>query len=245
MSGQYDRTELLLGADALRILRQARVAVFGLGGVGGYVVEALARSGIGTLDLVDNDRISVSNLNRQLLATHRTLGLYKTDAALDRVRDIDPFITIYTYNIFFGPDTAGEFDFSAFDYVVDAIDTVTGKLQLICQARDAGTPVISCMGTGNKLDPMAFRVDDISRTSVCPLARIMRKELKRRGITHLPVVYSTEPPREPDAAAAEALRPELEASGKRQIPASCAFVPPAAGLLLASAVVKDLLHLQP
>lgn len=245
MSGQYDRTELLLGADALRILRQSRVAVFGLGGVGGYVVEALARSGIGTLDLVDNDRISVSNLNRQLLATHRTLGLYKTDAALDRVKDINPFITIYTYNIFFGPDTAGEFDFSAFDYVVDAIDTVTGKLQLICQARDAGTPVISCMGTGNKLDPMAFRVDDISRTSVCPLARIMRKELKRRGITHLPVVYSTEPPRESDAAAAEALRPELEASGKRQIPASCAFVPPAAGLLLASAVVKDLLHLQP
>ena len=243
MSGQYDRTELLLGAGALRILRQSRVAVFGLGGVGGYVVEALARSGIGTLDLVDNDRISVSNLNRQLLATHRTVGRFKTDAALERVRDIDPSITVHARSVFFGPDTAGEFDFSAFDYVVDAIDTVTGKLQLICQARDAGVPIISCMGTGNKLDPMAFRVDDLSRTSVCPLARIMRKELKRRGIFHLPVVYSTEPPREPDALAAEVLRSELETSGKRQIPASCAFVPPAAGLLLASAVVKDLLKL--
>ena len=166
MSGQYDRTELLLGAGALRILRQSRVAVFGLGGVGGYVVEALARSGIGTLDLVDNDRISVSNINRQLLATHRTVGRFKTDAALERVRDIDPSITVHARSVFFGPDTAGEFDFSAFDYVVDAIDTVTGKLQLICQARDAGVPIISCMGTGNKLDPMAFRVDDLSRTSV-------------------------------------------------------------------------------
>ena len=240
MDGQSARTELLLGREALLRLRRARVAVFGLGGVGGSAAEALARSGVGTLDLVDSDRITRSNLNRQLLATHRTLGQYKTDAALERVRDIDPEITVHVHRVFYGPDTAGTFDFSAFDYVIDAIDTVTGKLQLITQALEAGTPVISCMGTGNKLDPMAFRAADIAETSVCPLARVMRKELKRRGILHLPVVYSTEPPRSPDPEAAAALQAELDASGKRQIPASCAFVPPAAGLLLASVVVKAL-----
>lgn len=240
MLDQFSRTELLLGREGMERLARARVAVFGLGGVGGYVVEALARSGVGALDLVDSDQLSLTNLNRQLLATHETLGRYKADVARERVLDINPEAAVKVWKVFYGPDTAGDFDFTQYTYVVDAIDTVTGKLALIEQARTAGTRIISCMGAGNKLDPTAFRVADIYETSACPLARIMRKELKRRGVDRLKVVYSTETPREPDPEVYEALGRELEESGRRQLPGSCAFVPAAAGLILAGEVVKDL-----
>ncbi len=194
MSEQFSRTELLLGCAGVKTLAHSRVAVFGIGGVGGYVVEALARSGVGELDLIDSDQVSLSNLNRQIIATHRTIGQYKVDAARERILEINPEARVNVYRTFYLPETASQFDFSAYDYVVDAIDTVTGKLQLICQAKEAGTPVISSMGAGNKLDPTAFRVADISQTSVCPLAKVMRRELRKRGIQHLKVVYSTEPP---------------------------------------------------
>ncbi|MEY8386911.1 tRNA threonylcarbamoyladenosine dehydratase [Oscillospiraceae bacterium 38-13] len=237
MLDQFSRTELLLGRSGMERLAKARVAVFGLGGVGGHTVEALARSGIGALDLVDNDRISLTNLNRQLLATHRTLGLYKADAAKERVLEINPEAEVRVWKLFYGPDTAGEFDFTRYDYVVDAIDTVTGKLELIQQAQEAGTRVISCMGAGNKLDPTAFRVADIYETSVCPLARVMRKELKKRGIRNLKVVYSQEAPQNPEG---ELYRKTMEGQERRQVPGSSAFVPSAAGLILAGEVVKDL-----
>lgn len=240
MDERFSRTELLLGRTAMERLRRARVAVFGLGGVGGHAAEVLARSGVGALDLIDSDRVSPSNLNRQLFALRSTLGQLKVDAARERLLDIVPDAEIRAYPVFYGPDTAGAFAFARYDYIVDAIDTVTGKLMLIQQAQAAGTPVISCMGAGNKLDPTAFRVADIYETSVCPLARIMRKELKRRGVRRLKVVYSTEPPREPDPEIYEALGRELEESGRRQLPGSCAFVPAAAGLILAGEVVKDL-----
>ena len=235
MSEQFLRTEMLLGSEAIRRLQKARVAVFGLGGVGGYAVEALARSGVGSLDLIDSDTVSVSNLNRQLLATHSTVGMLKVDAARNRVLDINPDCIVRTYPVFYTPDTAGQFDFTQYDYIVDAIDTVTGKLALVERAKAADTPIICSMGTGNKLDASAFRVADISKTSMCPLARVMRKELSKRGIRHLKVVYSQE----------EALTPtgweeEAAALGKRQIPGSVAFVPGAAGLLLAGEVVRDL-----
>lgn len=237
MLDQFSRTELLLGREGMERLAQARVAVFGLGGVGGYVVEALARSGVGTLDLVDSDRLSLTNLNRQILATRETLGQYKADAARERVLAINPEAAVHAWRIFYGPDTAGTFDFARYDYVVDAIDTVTGKLALIQQALAAGTPIISCMGAGNKLDPAAFRVADIYETSVCPLARVMRKELKRRGVRHLKVVYSQEPPRNPEGAL---YRESLAGEDRRQVPGSVAFVPAAAGLILAGEVVRDL-----
>ena len=235
MLEQFLRTEMLLGSEALTRLQSARVAVFGLGGVGGYVVEALARSGVGSLDLIDSDTVSVSNLNRQILATHSTVGMLKVDAARNRVLDINPACNVKTYPIFYTPDTADSFDFTQYDYIVDAIDTVTGKLALVERAKAAGTPIICCMGTGNKLDASAFQVADISKTTMCPLARVMRKELTKRGIRHLKVVYSQE----------EALTPtgweeEAAALGKRQIPGSVAFVPGAAGLLLAGEVVRDL-----
>ena len=235
MSEQFLRTEMLLGSDAIQKLQNARVAVFGLGGVGGYVVEALARSGVGSLDLIDSDRVSVSNLNRQILATHSTVGMLKVDAARNRVLDINPECQVKTWPVFYTPDTADTFDFTQYDYIVDAIDTVTGKLALVERAKAAGTPIICCMGTGNKLDASAFRVADISKTTMCPLARVMRRELGKRGIRHLKVVYSQE----------EALTPtgweeEAAALGKRQIPGSVAFVPGAAGLLLAGEVVRDL-----
>ena len=237
MSDQFSRARLLLGADAMARLAACRVAVFGIGGVGGYVVEALARSGIGALDLIDSDRISLSNLNRQLFATHSTVGRYKVDVAEERIRDINPDCTVRTYKVFILPETRDQFDFSAYDYVVDAIDTVAGKLALIQQAQQAGTPVISAMGAGNKLDPAAFRVADIYDTSVCPLARIMRSECRKRGIDHLKVVYSTEPPLAPetDPAAVDELNP-----GRRALPGSVAFVPSAAGLVIAGEVVRDL-----
>ena len=240
MDERFSRTALLLGRAAMERLGRARVAVFGLGGVGGHAAEVLVRSGVGALDLLDSDRVSPSNLNRQLFATRSTVGRLKVDAARERLLDIAPDADIRTYPVFFGPDTAGDFEFARYDYIIDAIDTVTGKLLLIQQAQAAGTPVISCMGAGNKLDPTAFRVADIYETSVCPLARIMRKELKRRGVDRLKVVYSTETPREPDPEVYEALGRELEESGRRQLPGSCAFVPAAAGLILAGEVVKDL-----
>lgn len=235
MDGQTIRTRMLLGDAALDKLRRSRVAVFGLGGVGAYAVEALARSGLGALELIDNDTLAESNLNRQLLALHSTLGQPKTEAAARRVRDIDPTIEVRCRRCFYLPETAGDFDFTTYDYVIDAIDTVTGKIQLVLQAREAGTPIISAMGTGNKLDPAALRVADISETRVCPLARVMRKELRRRGVEHLKVVYSEEKPLIPLENPAE-----LAGSSRRSIPGSTAFVPGAAGLLLAAAVVRDL-----
>ena len=235
MSEQFIRTEMLLGSDAMARLQKARVAVFGIGGVGGYTVEALARAGIGQLDVIDSDTVSISNINRQILATHSTVGLPKVEAARRRIADINPGCTVRTHPVFYTPETAGQFDFTEYDYIVDAIDTVTGKLALVERATQAGTPIICCMGTGNKLDASAFQVADISKTSMCPLARIMRKELGKRGIKHLKVVYSQE----------EALTPtgweeEAAALGKRQIPGSVAFVPGAAGLILAGEVIKDI-----
>ena len=237
MADQYSRTRLLLGDDGIERLRNARVALFGLGGVGGYTAEALARSGIGALDLIDNDTVSLTNLNRQLLATHETVGQYKVDVAAARIRSIDPTIRITTYKVFYLPETAHLFDFSQYDYVIDAIDTVTGKLALIQQAKEAGVPVISCMGTGNKLDPTAFRVADISKTSGCALARIMRKECAKRGIRGVKVVYSEELPLTPDADPAETIP---EGSSRRSLPGSTAFVPGTAGLIMAGEVIKDL-----
>ena len=235
MREQFLRTEMLLGTQALERLQNARVAVFGLGGVGGYTVEALARSGVGRLDLVDSDTISASNLNRQILATHSTVGMRKVDAARQRVLDINPECHVVTHPVFYTPDTADSFDFTQYDYIVDAIDTVTGKLALVERAKAAGTPIICCMGTGNKLDASAFRVADISKTTMCPLARVMRRELAKRGIRHLKVVYSREEALTPTGWEAEAA-----ALGKRQIAGSVAFVPGAAGLLLAGEVVRDL-----
>ncbi len=235
MNEQFLRTQMLLGTEALERLQRARVAVFGIGGVGGYTVEALARSGVGQLDLIDSDSVSVSNINRQILATHSTVGLPKVEAARRRILDINPDCVVRTHQVFYTPETAEKFDFAQYDYIVDAIDTVTGKLQLVERAVAAGTPIICCMGTGNKLDASAFEVSDISKTTMCPLARIMRKELSKRGIRHLKVVYSKE----------EALTPtgwEAEAAtlGKRQIPGSVAFVPGAAGLILAGEVIRDI-----
>ncbi len=236
MHEQFSRTQLLLGEAAMEKLSRARVAVFGIGGVGGYTVEALARCGIGQLDLIDSDTVSVSNINRQILATHKSVGRWKVDVAAERIADINPDCIVRTHNCFYLPDTADQFDFTQYDYIVDAIDTVTGKLLLVRRAHEAGTPIISCMGTGNKLDPTAFEVADITKTSVCPLARIMRKELKKRGIAHLKVVYSRE-----DALTPVGAEEEMKLLGKRQIPGSTAFVPAAAGLILAGEVVKDLI----
>lgn len=248
MKEQYSRTELLLGAEAMERLRRSRVAVFGIGGVGGYVVEALARSGVGALDLIDDDTVSLTNLNRQIIALHSTIGRPKVEVAAERVKEIDPEIQVRTYRTFYTPETAGQFDFTQYDYIVDAIDTVTGKLALVENAFRVGTPILSAMGTGNKLDPTAFVVTDIAKTTMCPLARIMRKELRKRGINHLKVVYSTEQAMEPNAEMeAEILRQSAneEPGGRgtftrRQIPGSTAFVPAAAGLIAAGAVVREL-----
>lgn len=232
----FSRTALLLGQENMKKLKNAKVAVFGLGGVGGYVAEALARSGVGALELIDHDTISLTNINRQLLATHSTVGRYKAEVARDRVLDINPDISATARKTFFGPDTAAEFDFSSYDYVVDAIDTVTGKLALIAAAQEAGVPILSSMGTGNKLDPTRFQITDISKTSVCPLARIMRKECAKRGIRHLKVLFSTEDPIVPLEETTEEL-PE----GRRALPGSVAFVPSVAGLIIAGEVIKDLI----
>ena len=232
MADQFERTQLLYGADAMERFAAARVAVFGIGGVGGYVVEALARSGIGALDLIDKDTVSLSNLNRQIIATHRTIGQYKVDAAAERIHDIFPGCTVRTYRVFYLPETQDQFDFTLYDYVVDAIDTVTGKLAIIENAKKAGVPVISSMGAGNKLQPAAFEVADLYETSVCPLARVMRRECKKRGIDSLKVVYSREKP----------LRPmeKLEDGVRRSVPGSTAFAPSAAGLIIAGEIINDL-----
>ncbi|MGM9618650.1 MAG: ThiF family adenylyltransferase [Oscillospiraceae bacterium] len=248
MLDQFSRTQLLLGEDGMERLRRARVAVFGIGGVGGYAVEALARSGVGTLDLIDDDKVCLTNLNRQLHATRKTVGQYKVDVAEQRVLEINPAAVVHTYKTFYGPQTAAEFDFSRYDYVVDAIDTVTGKLALVEQADRAGVPIISCMGAGNKMDPTAFRVADIYQTSVCPLARIMRRELKKRGIRKLKVVYSEEPALTPVEDMAISCRENCicppgtarKCTQRRQVPGSNAFVPSVAGLIIAGEVVKDL-----
>lgn len=227
----FARTEALIGKEAVQTLQKKRVAVFGIGGVGGYVVEALARSGIGALDLFDNDRVSLSNINRQIVALHSTVGQLKTEVAKARVLDINPQIQVQTHNVFFLPENAEKFDFSIYDYVVDAIDTVAGKVALIERAKRAGVPVISAMGAGNKLDATAFAVADISKTSVCPLARVVRRELKKLGIEGVKTVYSKE----------EGLVVNLADDGaKKAVPASVAFVPSVMGLIIAGEVIKDL-----
>lgn len=231
---EFSRTELLLGEAAMEVLARSRVAIFGIGGVGGHVVEALARSGIGALDLIDNDTVAESNLNRQIIALHSTIGMYKVDAAAARVKDINPDCLVRTHKTFYLPETADQFDFTVYDYVVDAIDTVSGKLALVERAKAAGVPIICSMGAGNKLDPTKFEVTDIYKTSVCPLARVMRTECKKRGIRKLKVVYSTEP------AIAPAKSDEPLVGSRRSTPGSTAFVPSVAGLILAGEVVKDL-----
>ena len=235
----FSRTELLLGKQAMEKLQNARVAVFGLGGVGGYVAEALARSGVGALELIDHDTLSETNLNRQILATRDTLGMAKAEAAALRAKAINPHIQAVARQIFYTPETAGQFDFTRYDYVVDAIDTVTGKLMLIKAAKAAHVPIISSMGTGNKLDATAFRVADIYDTSVCPLARIMRKECRKRGIDSLKVVYSEEEPLSPVLSESDA---EELPEGRRALPGSVAFVPAVAGLIIAGEVIKDLIQ---
>lgn len=235
---QFSRTQLLLGKQAMEKLKNARVAVFGLGGVGGYVVEALARSGVGEIELIDHDDISLTNLNRQILATQNTLGMPKAEAAAQRAKAINPHIQAAARQVFYTPETAHQFDFTRYDYVVDAIDTVTGKLMLIKAAKEANTPIISSMGTGNKLDATAFRVADIYDTSVCPLARIMRKECRKRGINSLKVVYSEEEPLSPTLSDGEK---EEMPEGRRALPGSVAFVPAVAGLIIAGEVIKDLI----
>lgn len=248
MLNQFSRTELLLGDDGMQKLHNARVAVFGIGGVGGYTVEALARSGVGELDLIDDDRVCLTNINRQIFATRKTVGQYKVDVARERILDINPDAQVHIYKTFYAPDTAAQFDFTRYDYVVDAIDTVTGKLELIQQAQAAGTPIISSMGAGNKMDPTAFEVTDIYKTSVCPLARVMRRELKRRGIRSLKVVYSREPAMTPIEDMSISCRAHCicppgtvrKCTQRRQVPGSNAFVPSVAGLIIAGEVVKDL-----
>ena len=239
MLDQFSRTELLLGKEAMERLAGCRVAVFGIGGVGGYVCEALARSGVGSFDLIDNDRVALTNLNRQIIATRNTVGKYKTEVMRDRILEINPDAKVTIHTCFFLPENSGEFRFEDYDYVVDAVDTVSAKIEIIMKCAEAGVPVMSSMGAGNKLDPTAFRVADIYRTKVDPLARVMRRELKKRGIEKLKVVYSEEEPIEPAAALAAGIK-EAEGSQKRSIPGSTAFVPSVAGLIIAGEVVKDL-----
>ncbi len=236
MPDRFSRTEMLFGPEAMKKLYRARVAVFGIGGVGSYVVEALARSGVGALDLFDHDRVCLSNLNRQIIATQKTMGMYKVEAAKDRILDINPDCLVHTHCVFFLPETTEAFDFRAYDYIVDAVDTVTAKLKLIEAANTAGTPIISAMGTGNKKDPGMLKVADLYDTSVCPLARVMRKECRKRGIKKLKVVYSEEKPIAP------AESDEAELSSRRAIPGSTAFVPATAGLLIAGEVVNDIIR---
>lgn len=226
----FSRTEMLIGAEALEKLKKARVAVFGVGGVGGYVVEALVRAGVGEIDLIDNDRISESNINRQIIALRSTVGRLKTEVMAERIRDINPKVKVGVYNLFFLPETP--FDFRRYDYVVDAIDTVSGKISIIERATAEKIPVISSMGTGNKLGTSVFEVADITKTSVCPLARVMRRELKKRGVEHVKVVYSKEEPKKKETC---------ENNGEKAVPASISFVPPMAGLTIAGEVIKDLI----
>lgn len=235
MLNRFSRTELLLGSDGMDRLASARVAVFGIGGVGGYTVEALARSGVGAIDLIDYDKVSLTNINRQIIATDKTVGKYKVDVAAERIAEINPDCKVTAHKTFYLPETQELFDFTQYDYIVDAIDTVTGKLAIIENAHRCGTPVISSMGAGNKLDPTAFEVADIYKTSVCPLAKVMRRELKKRGVNSLKVVYSKE---EPLKAACEA---DEQSGGHKRIPGSVAFVPSVVGLIIAGDVIRDLI----
>ena len=245
MQDQYSRTQLLLGAEAMTKLHDSRVAVFGVGGVGGYTVEALARSGVGALDLIDDDKVCLTNLNRQIIATRKTVGRFKVDVAEERVHDIDPNIKVTTYKTFFGPETQDSFDFSQFDYVVDAIDTVTGKIALVMKCKEAGVPIICSMGAGNKMDPTRFEVTDIYKTSVCPLAKVMRTECRKRRIKHLKVVYSREPvmtPIEDDSISCKhhCICPpgtQRKCTIRRSVPGSNAFVPSVVGLIDRKSVV--------
>ncbi len=229
MENQFDRTRILLGEEALRKLQVSRIAVFGIGGVGGYAVEALVRSGVGAIDLIDSDTVSITNLNRQIIALHSTLGRYKVDVMKERIQDINPACRVSVHKCFYLPETKEEFDFKQYDYIVDAVDTVTAKIQLVLEARQCATPIISSMGAGNKINPALFEVADLYQTSVCPLAKVMRRELKKRGVDRLKVVYSRE----------KAMQPQMPA-GERVSPGSFAFVPSVAGLLLASEVIRDL-----
>ena len=248
MLNQFSRTELLLGKQAMQILKNSRVAVFGIGGVGGYAVEALVRSGVGTIDLVDDDKVCLTNLNRQIIATRKTVGKYKVDVMKERILEINPDAVVYVHKCFFLPETKDEFDFSKYSYVLDAVDTVTAKIQLVLEARDAGVPIISSMGAGNKLNPAGFEVADIYETSVCPLAKVMRRELKKRNVEHLKVVYSKEKPIRPLDDMAVSCRTncicppgaEHKCTQRRDIPGSTAFVPAVAGLIMAGEVIKDL-----
>lgn len=244
MDERFDRSKMVLGEDAMARLAASRVAVFGVGGVGGYVVEALARSGVGALDLIDCDRVSLTNINRQIIALGSTVGRLKTEVAAERVHDINPECVVTCYNMFFTPETAGEFAFEQYDYVVDAIDTVAGKIGIIECAKRAGVPVISSMGAGNKTDPTLFKVADISKTSVCPLAKAMRRELKARGIKDVKVVYSEEIPAKPGedamSKAADAAAESGSAVQKKYVPGSVAFVPSVVGLIIGGVVVKEL-----
>lgn len=247
MSNQFSRTELLFGKEAMEHLSKCRVAVFGIGGVGGYVCEALARSGVGVLDLIDNDKVCLTNINRQIIATRKTVGKYKTDVMKERILDINPDAEVNTYQCFFLPENASDFPFDKYDYVVDAIDTVTAKIELVMQCREAGVPIISSMGAGNKLDPTQFRVADIYKTQMDPLAKVMRRELKKRGIKKLKVVYSEEKPIKPvedmETGNGTEIISEEPGTGRRAIPGSTAFVPSVAGLIIAGEVIKDLTHL--
>lgn len=248
MLNQFSRTELLLGKEAMDKLENARVAVFGIGGVGGYVCEALVRSGVGAFDLIDDDKVCLTNLNRQIIATRKTVGQYKTEVMRDRILDINPKADVRIHNCFYLPENATDFDFSEYDYVVDAVDTVTAKIELIMRAKEAGTPVISSMGAGNKLDASAFRVADIYKTKVCPLAKVMRRELKKRGVKKLKVVYSEEQPIRPIEDMAISCRSHCicppgathKCTERRDIPGSVAFVPSVVGLIIAGEVIKDL-----
>lgn len=237
MSEQFARTQLLLGEESMDKLKNARVAVFGVGGVGGYVCEALVRSGVGAFDLIDNDTVCLSNLNRQIIATGSTIGRYKTDVMRDRMLDINPDVDVRIHQCFFLPENSDDFDFTQYDYVVDAVDTVTAKIELVMKCKKENVPIISSMGAGNKLEASAFRVADIYKTQMCPLAKVMRRELKKRGVDKLKVVYSEEKPITPMS---EASCEETDNSKKRSIPGSVAFVPSVAGLIIAGEIIKDL-----
>ncbi len=239
MTSQFSRTTRILGENTIKILSDKHIAIFGLGGVGGYVAEALVRSGIGKFDLIDHDKIDITNLNRQIIATHKTIGRDKAEVMRERMLDINPAAEITIHPCFFLPENAADFEFKKYDYVVDAVDTVTAKIELVLRAREAGVPIISSMGTGNKRNPAMLEVADLYKTSVCPLARVMRRELKKRGVEELKVVYSREEslkPKETESTEKDTSRDE------RAIPGSTAFVPPAAGLLIASEVVRDLIQ---
>ncbi len=248
MLNQFSRTELMFGNEGMNRLSNARVAVFGIGGVGGYTVEALARAGIGKLDIIDDDKVCLTNINRQLIATRKTVGKYKVDVMKERILEINPKAEVTTYQCFYTPETSDQFDFSQYDYIVDAIDTVSGKIEMVLRANEKNVPIISCMGAGNKLDATKFEVADIYKTSVCPLAKVMRRELKVRGVKKLKVVYSKELPKKPLEDMAISCKTgcicppgaERKCTARRQIPGSNSFVPSVAGLILAGEVIKDI-----